>query len=770
MTSNERHESSVAHVTGQALFVDDVVLPEGALHIAVGVAENPRAELTKIDLGNVITSHGVVDVITASDIPGANQVGPVVEDEPLLVKSDVQYTGQRIFAVAATSQELARRAVAKADIDCSAKPAVLTIHDALKVDSTVTPTRYWGEEDPDALFDNAATVVDESIYIRGQEHFYLEPQTALALPNEDGIYVLISSQHPGDVQRLVANVLGWPMNRVTVECRRMGGAFGGKETQAAPLACLCAIFAVRQQRAVKYTMTRNADMTQTGKRHDFSIDYRISCDDQGYLQAAYFRLAAKCGYSADLSDGIVDRAMFHVDNSYYLPRSKIVGHRSKTNTVSNTAFRGFGGPQGMLAMECAMDELAYKAGLEPLSFRQKNLYRPGFATTPYGQNVESVILPELIDELAKQASYWERRGEIKRFNSRGQRWIKGISLNPVKFGISFTTTHLNQAGSLINIFEDGSIEVNHGGTEMGQGLFTKIKGIVAREFGVDVGVIRNTSTRTDKVPNASPTAASSGADLNGMAVLEACRTIKANLCAFARDTLGWSSEPVFLNNRVSPSDDKSGADAISFSAFIEKAYLARTALSAKGFYKTPNLFVDKDAGIGSPFYYFANCAAVSEVAVDRLTGNYFVSRVDILHDAGNSLNQTIDLGQIEGGFVQGLGWLTTEELQWSENGTILTDGPANYKIPTAHDVPEILNVRFFKRENSVPTVNRSKAVGEPPLMLAISVWCALRDACASVANYKLMPKLSVPATPEQVYYCIEDAARAASRLDTHEAC
>jgi xanthine dehydrogenase large subunit len=550
----------------------------------------------------------------------------------------------------------------------------------------------------------------------------------------------------------------------------MGGAFGGKETQAAPLACLCAIFAVRQQRAVKYTMTRNADMTQTGKRHDFSIDYRISCDDQGYLEAAYFRLAAKCGYSADLSDGIVDRAMFHVDNSYYLPRSKIVGHRSKTNTVSNTAFRGFGGPQGMLAMECAMDELAYKAGLEPLSFRQKNLYRPGFATTPYGQNVESVILPELIDELAKQASYWERRGEIKRFNSRGQRWIKGISLNPVKFGISFTTTHLNQAGSLINIFEDGSIEVNHGGTEMGQGLFTKIKGIVAREFGVDVGVIRNTSTRTDKVPNASPTAASSGADLNGMAVLEACRTIKANLCAFARDTLGWSSEPVFLNNRVSPSDDKSGADAISFSAFIEKAYLARTALSAKGFYKTPNLFVDKDAGIGSPFYYFANCAAVSEVAVDRLTGNYFVSRVDILHDAGNSLNQTIDLGQIEGGFVQGLGWLTTEELQWSENGTILTDGPANYKIPTAHDVPEILNVRFFKRENSVPTVNRSKAVGEPPLMLAISVWCALRDACASVANYKLMPKLSVPATPEQVYYCIEDAARAASRLDTHEAC
>ena len=343
-------------------------------------------------------------------------------------------------------------------------------------------------------------------------------------------------------------------------------------------------------------------------------------------------------------------------------------------------------------------------------------------------------------------------------------------MNPVKFGISFTTTHLNQAGSLINIFEDGSIEVNHGGTEMGQGLFTKIKGIVAREFGVDVGVIRNTSTRTDKVPNASPTAASSGADLNGMAVLEACRTIKANLCAFARDTLGWSSEPVFLNNRVSPSDDKSGADAISFSAFIEKAYLARTALSAKGFYKTPNLFVDKDAGIGSPFYYFANCAAVSEVAVDRLTGNYFVSRVDILHDAGNSLNQTIDLGQIEGGFVQGLGWLTTEELQWSENGTILTDGPANYKIPTAHDVPEILNVRFFKRENSVPTVNRSKAVGEPPLMLAISVWCALRDACASVANYKLMPKLSVPATPEQVYYCIEDAARAASRLDTHEAC
>ena len=734
MGSQEGHESSIAHVTGQALYVDDVVLPAGALHVAVGVSEYPRAKLTRMDLGDVIASRGVVDVITASEIPGANQVGPVVEDEPLLVESDVEYTGQRIFAVAANSQELARRAIAQADIECSVKPAVLTINDALAADSTVTPTRYWGEAGLQALFDSVETVVDENIYIRGQEHFYLEPQTALAVPNEDGIHVLISSQHPGDVQRLVANVLGWPMNRVTVECRRMGGAFGGKETQAAPLACLCAVFAVRQNRAVKYTMLRNADMTQTGKRHDFSVDYRIGCDAEGHLEAAYFRLAAKCGYSADLSDGIVDRAMLHVDNSYYLPRSRIVGHRSKTNTVSNTAFRGFGGPQGMLAMECAMDELAHKAGFEPLSFRQKNLYRPGFATTPYGQNIESIVLPELVDELVKQSDYWERRAEIKRFNSSGQRWIRGISLNPVKFGISFTTTHLNQAGALINLFEDGSIEVNHGGTEMGQGLYTKILGIVAKEFGVDLGVIRNTSTRTDKVPNASPTAASSGADLNGMAVLDACRSIKTNLCEFALKELGWSGEPVFFDNKVAPSDDKSEGDAMSFSTFIEKAYLARVALSAKGFYKTPDIFVDKDKGIGRPFYYFANCAAVSEVAVDKLTGNYFVSRVDILHDAGNSLNEAIDLGQIEGGFVQGLGWLTTEELKWSESGTILSDGPANYKIPTAHDVPETFNVNFFRRENSIPTVNRSKAVGEPPLMLAISVWCALRDACSSVAN------------------------------------
>ena len=768
MASQEGHESSLAHVTGQALYVDDVALPAGALHVAVGVAEYPRAKLTRMDLGEVITSRGVVDVITASDIPGANQVGPVIEDEPLLAESDVEYTGQRIFAVAAASQELARRAIAQADIECLVKPAVLTIDDALAVDSTVTPTRYWGEGDLQALFDNVETVVDENIYIRGQEHFYLEPQTALAVPNEDGIHVLISSQHPGDVQRLVANVLGWPMNRVTVECRRMGGAFGGKETQAAPLACLCAVFAVRQKRAVKYTMMRQADMTQTGKRHDFSIDYRIGCDAEGYLEAAYFRLAAKCGYSADLSDGIVDRAMLHVDNSYYLPRSRIVGHRSKTNTVSNTAFRGFGGPQGMLAMECAMDELAYKAGLEPLSFRQKNLYRPGFAATPYGQDIDAIILPELVDELVKQSDYWERRGEIKRFNSSAQRWIKGISLNPVKFGISFTTTHLNQAGALINLFEDGSIEVNHGGTEMGQGLYTKILGIVAEEFGVDLEVIRNTSTRTDKVPNASPTAASSGADLNGMAVLDACRSIKTNLREFAREELGWSGEPVFFDNKVAPSDDRSEDDTMSFSAFIAKAYLARVALSAKGFYKTPDIFVDKDEGIGRPFYYFANCAAVSEVAVDKLTGNYFVSRVDILHDAGNSLNESIDLGQIEGGFVQGLGWLTTEELTWSESGTVLSDGPANYKIPTAHDVPEIFNVRFFRRENSAPTVNRSKAVGEPPLMLAISVWCALRDACASVANYRLMPKLSVPATPEQVYFCIEEAGRAASELGTRE--
>ncbi len=748
------HESARLHVTGMAQYVDDTATPENLLYVATGQSIHAHAKVLAMDLSAVWSSPGVVDVVVQADIPGKVDVAPVYSGDPLLAGGEVQYVGQPLFAVAATSMAAAQRAVKCAKVDYDVLPAVLEIEQALAKDSFVLPQHKLLMGDPDAAIDTAPHQISGEVYVRGQEHFYLEGQISQATPLEDGaLHVLSSSQHPTEVQKLVAEVLDLPFHKVVAEVRRMGGGFGGKETQAAPLACLAALFAQRTGRPVRYRMPRHDDMVQTGKRHDFLNRYRVGFNDDGRLLGVDMTLAGKCGYSADLSDGIVDRAMFHADNAYYLNNASILGLRCKTHTVSNTAFRGFGGPKGVLAVECMMDDIARHLGKDPLDVRIENLYQPGRDETPYGQTIEQHQLPAIIEALEQSSNYRARRAEITAYNASHGTTKRGLALTPVKFGISFTAKHLNQAGALLHLYTDGSMQISHGGTEMGQGLYSKIQTIVAHAFGQPLSQVAVVSTRTDKVPNTSPTAASSGTDLNGMAALNACEKIKADLRAFAIEHFQVAATEVqFLEGAV-----KLGAESMAFAEFIQLAYLNRVPLSATGFYRTPKINYDRASAKGRPFLYFANGAAVSEVIIDTETGEYRVTQVDVLHDVGSSLNPAIDIGQIEGGFVQGMGWLTSEELLWDDSGRVISNSPANYKIPTAHDVPVAFNVALFDQANQEATVHRSKAVGEPPLMLAISVWAALRDACASVANYQISPRINAPATPEQVYWAVQQA-------------
>ena len=750
------HESAVKHVTGGALYVDDVAEPAELLHVATGYSSHAHARIISCDLDRVREAQGVVDVITITDVPGDPDVSPVYTGDMLFANEEVVYVGQPIFAVAATSHEHAMRACKLAEIEYEPLPHVLTPREALEGNEFVLPTRTFEVGDSDTAIDTAEHVIESEHYVRGQEHFYLEGQVSLAVPTEDGgVHVLTSSQHPSEVQKLIASVLGLPISQVVTEVRRMGGGFGGKESQAAPLACTASLFALRMSRPVKYRMPRQDDMVQTGKRHDFWNRYRAGFNSAGKLTGVQMELAALCGCTADLSEGIVDRAMFHADNAYYYPTNRIRGYRCKTHTVSNTAFRGFGGPKGMIAAESMMDDIARKVGKDPLDVRLLNLYAPGSDVTPYGQQIEQHMLQNMMEQLARDADYRQRRETITTFNAASPYLRRGLALTPVKFGISFTATHLNQAGALIHIYTDGSIHLNHGGTEMGQGLYTKIAQIVAHGMGVSVERIMITATRTDKVPNTSPTAASSGTDINGMAALDAANKLKARLCEFAAGhySVGLEDVSIEQDNFIVAGQSQ------SFDEVVKLAYMNRIQLSATGFYKTPRVHFDKEKGKGHPFYYYANGAAVSEVLVDGLTGEYRVSRVDILHDVGKSINPGIDIGQIEGGFVQGMGWLTTEELLWDDDGRVISNSPANYKIPTAYDVPEAFNVQLYHEENTEQTVYHSKAVGEPPLMLALSVWCALKDACASFADYKINPPLDAPATPEQVYYAIQAAKK-----------
>ena len=754
------HDSAARHVAGSAIYIDDLPEPPGLLHVHFGVSGRAHARIVRLDLSVVRASPGVVLVLTAKDIPGQNDVSPVVHDDKLFAEEEVLYVGQSLFAVAATSIAAARAAAAKAVVEYEDLPAAIDIAAARAMDLKIEASQRMARGDPRAALATSPRRIQGRFSIGGQDHFYLEGQVALATPREDGdVHVWSSTQHPSEVQHLIARVLDRPHTAVTVEVRRMGGGFGGKETQASLFAAAAALVAVRTGRPAKCRPDRDEDMVMTGKRHDFEVAYDVGFDDEGRLTGLALELASRCGATTDLSMAINDRAMFHADNAYFLPAVEIVSHRFKTHTVSNTAFRGFGGPQGMLAIERVMDAVAAEVGLDPLEVRRRNLYGgEGRNLTPYHQVVEDNVAPQLIDELAASCDYAARRREIEAFNQASPVLKKGIALTPVKFGISFTTTHLNQAGALLHLYADGSIMLNHGGTEMGQGLNTKVAQIVAQAFQVEVSRVKITSTVTDKVPNTSATAASSGADLNGMAALNAAETIKARLVAFAADK--WGVEPNDV--AFTPEGVRVGGETFEFGWFARQAYLARISLSATGYYATPKIHYDRATHTGRPFYYFAYGAACSEVLIDTLSGEMKVTRADILHDVGKSLNPAIDLGQIEGGFIQGMGWLTTEELVYDAQGRLRTHAPSTYKIPTCGDRPARLDIRLWKAGRNVEaTVHRSKAVGEPPLMLAISVHSAINHAVASVGDHRVLPDLNAPATPEAILMACEDVRRRA---------
>ncbi|MFQ3218972.1 MAG: xanthine dehydrogenase large subunit [Paraglaciecola sp.] len=754
------HESAIRHVTGQARYVDDMPHPANLLHGAVGMSNSAAGKITSLDLSQVWAAPGVIDVITVADVPGNIDIAPVFDGDPIFAQDQVLFHGQALFAVLADSVIHARQAAQKALFDVALGQACLSITDAKEQHNFVRPAHFMHQGDFYQTFGNSSLQLTGQLRIGGQEHFYLEGQVSMAInEEEDRILIYTSSQHPSEVQKLVAQVLDIKLHKVVVDMRRMGGGFGGKETQAAQWACIAAVLAKRNHCAVKLRLPRMQDMMITGKRHPFENSYQVGFDSNGLIDATNIEINGNCGYSADLSDAIVDRAMFHADNGYFLGDVKIAGYRCRTNQVSHTAYRGFGGPQGMIVAEAMLDGIARKLGKDPLTVRKLNLYgNQQRNITPYGMEVEHNLLPDLIAKLEVSSHYWQRRKAIGEFNANNPIVKKGLALTPVKFGIAFTAKHLNQAGALLHIYTDGSMQINHGGTEMGQGLHTKIGQIVAHEFGIALCDVEVTATRTDKVPNTSPTAASSGTDLNGKAAQNACIIIKQRLAEFYAqrfaDEVLTAQEVVFTQQQVIL-----GEHSIAFVDLVQQAYIARISLSCTGFYKTPKIHYNRETGNGRPFFYFSYGASVSEVTIDTLTGEYKVQRVDILHDVGRSLNPAVDLGQIEGGFIQGMGWLTTEELQWDKDGKLLTNNPATYKIPAIGDTPSVFNVDLYPRANDEDSIYHSKAVGEPPFMLANSVWCALKDAISSITDYRLDPDLPVPATPEAVLNCIESLRR-----------
>ena len=751
---SKKHESADKQVAGEAIYVDDRPSLRGELHAAVGQSTMAHANIISMDLSAVKTAEGVIKVITVEDVPGHTDIGPVFPGDPVLAIGKVEFVGQPLFAVAATSFDLARKAVKLAKIEYEELTAVLTVKDALAKKSFVRPPHTLKRGDSESAIAAAEHQLSGEIVVGGQEHMYLEGQVSTAEPTEDGgMNIYSSSQHPSEVQKLVAEVLDIPLNKVLVDMRRMGGGFGGKETQAAPWACIAALLANETKRPVKFKLARLDDMVMTGKRHPFENNYTVGFDKNGQIKGINIEVNGNCGYSPDLSDAIVDRAMFHSDNAYYLDQATITGNRCKLNTVSHTAYRGFGGPQGMMTIELIMDDIARHLGKDPLAIRKINLYgKEERNVTHYDQTVEHNNLSEIIESLEESSDYQIRRKAITEFNANSPILKKGIALTPVKFGISFTVQHLNQAGALIHVYTDGTIHLSHGGTEMGQGLNTKVAQIVAEEFQVDVDTVACSAARTDKVPNSSPTAASSGTDLNGKAAEAAAKTIKQRLIDFACEKYDVEAQQVhFENNNVIV-----GEQTFSFAEFSQIAYMNRVSLSSTGFYKTPKIHYDRASGKGRPFFYFATGACVSEVIIDTLTGEYKTIRTDILQDVGASINPAIDIGQIEGAFIQGMGWLTTEELVWNEQGRLLSNNPATYKIPAINDTPEDFRVALVPNApNPERTIYNSKAVGEPPFMLSMAVWSALKDAIASVADYKVSPKLDTPATPERVLFAVE---------------
>ncbi|WP_299726466.1 xanthine dehydrogenase molybdopterin binding subunit [uncultured Tateyamaria sp.] len=755
------HDAAHLHVTGAARYVDDMPTPTGTLHLAFGLSTSASGSITALDLNAVRDAPGVVAVLTASDLPFANDVSPSAHDEPLLATEAVHYMGQPVFAVIAETHLQARFAARQARIEFVETTPIFSIEEALAADSRFEDgPRIYERGDAAGALDAAENTLSGSLHIGGQEHFYLEGQAALALPGEDGdMHVISSTQHPTEIQHKVADAIGLPMHAVRVETRRMGGGFGGKESQGNALAVACAVAARLTGRPCKMRYDRDDDMIVTGKRHDFRIDYDVGFDDEGHITALDVRHFTRCGWALDLSLPVADRAMLHADNGYWLPDVRIESHRLRTNTQSATAFRGFGGPQGMLGMERIVDHVAAELGHDPLVVRQKNFYASGghisgtmkAQTTPYGQPVTDFILDGLVEQLRARSDYDARRTAIAEWNAANPVLKKGIALTPVKFGISFTLTHLNQAGALVHVYADGSIHLNHGGTEMGQGLFQKVAQVAASRFGVPLKAIKITATDTAKVPNTSATAASSGSDLNGMAVKAACDTIRDRMAEYLAQLHQCRPDAVkFEEGRV-----QAGKADYSFAEVAALIHQARISLSATGFYKTPDIEWDRIKGQGRPFFYFAYGAAVSEVVVDTLTGENRILRADILHDAGASLNPALDIGQVEGGYVQGAGWLTTEELVWDDQGRLRTHAPSTYKIPACADRPPVFNVALWEGENRADTIYKSKAVGEPPLMLGISAFLALSDAVSACGP--TFPDLHAPATAEAVLAAIHRA-------------
>jgi xanthine dehydrogenase large subunit len=742
-------------VSGSAPFLDDLRAPAGLLHLAVGGSPVACGRILRLDLVKVEQAEGVVAVLTSNDIPGRNSLSATRQDGVLLASQSVMFFGQPLFVVVAKTRELARRAARLADIEIEEQTPLVTIAQALAQNSTLLPDCGLGVEDaapPLALADHR---VGGQQHIGGQEHFYLEGQIAMAVPGEGReMQVLCSAQSPAIIQTLVAHILNLPEAMVTCEVRRVGGAFGGKDTQAAHWAGLAALAAYHTKRPCKIRLDRDEDFVLTGKRHDARADWQVGYSDTGQITAIAMDFALRCGCWVGESQEAADRLMLHADNAYFLPSARIAVQSLRTHTVANAAFRGFGASKSILTIETIMQGLAAKTGLDALDVRKANLYGHHGTQTPYGMAVDSSVTGRrIIEQLEKSADYRARRQQIARFNESSTILKKGLALTPVKFGISFTEQHLNQAGALIHLYPDGSVHLVHGGTELGQGLYCKVAQIVADELGVPLSFIHHGATRTDKVPNASPTAASASSDLNGMAARNAALTLRSRLAAFIAEAFKCSTVDIhFANGSVQIGDQTK-----SFADVVRLAYQARVQLSASGFYKTPKLDWDRTRKSGRPFYYFVWGAACSEVVIDTMTGESKVLRTDILHDVGHSLNPALDRGQIEGAFMQGLGWLTSEELVFDTQGRLRTHAPSSYKIPVASDVPEIFTVTLWQEPNDEATIYRSKGVGEPPMLLAVSVFCALMDALASLAPGKIVT-LDAPATPEAILRAIEALA------------
>ena len=748
------HDSASKHVSGHAIYTDDIKEPYETLHGAIGYSKKAHAIIKKIDLSEVWKSEGVISIIGHNDIPGRNDVGPVFDGDPIFPSKKVEYYGQPLFAVAATSTELARRAVIKAKISYKDLKPIVTIQEALSKKKFIFKGKKIKRGNPSEKISKSKNYLKGNFTTGSQEHFYLEGQVAFVIPKEDSdLLVYSSTQHPSETQQIIAKMLNQKSNTITVIVRRIGGGFGGKETNFLT-SSICALLANKTKKPVKLRLDRDDDIIITGKRHDFYSEYEVGFNNLGIIEGVKIKLASRCGMSPDLSLAINERALLHIDNAYYLSNVEVQNYLCKTNTATSTAFRGFGGNQGMMAIENIIDNISRYLKKDPCEVRKRNFYKnKNKNITHYGMKIEDNVINEIFNRLIKKSNYKKRYFKIKKFNLNNKHLKKGLAITPVKFGISFTTIHLNQAGALVHVYTDGSVHLNHGGIEMGQGTNTKIAQLVANEFGLPFDKVKISSTNTSKVPNTSASAASSTTDLNGAAALNAVSKIKQNLEKFIKSKYNISANRVVYEKGIIKFKNKS----FNFEKIIKEAYLNRISLSSSGFYSTPKINFNKKTFMGRPFLYFCYGAAVTEVTVDALTGENIIDRVDILHDAGKAINPALELGQIEGGFVQGQGWLTMEEVNWNSKGQITTFSPSTYKIPAVSDVPRKFNVEIFKQgKNKEKVINKAKTTGEPPLMLAMSVFYAIKDAIASAEKYKVTPILDAPATPEKILMSLKE--------------